>query len=148
MLEDITSPFPPAAPEFFPFVRKGFGSAVLIRAIEPFDESSAEIMRTYRLDVPWASQKLRGENFRVVLANGPGNTGVALGLDESEYKASRGGELSIFRDPFELYRRSEDCFPLRTARIGLDEMYKRFAKDEPDRAAHKDAKAHQERLQR
>jgi DNA-3-methyladenine glycosylase len=128
--------------------REGVGSAVLIRAIEPFDQSSAEIMRAHRLEVPGASKELRGENFRAVLANGPAKTGDALGLEESEHKLSRSGQLLIFREPFELYRRSEDCSPLPTARIGLDEMYKRFVKDEPDRAAQKDAKAHQERLWR
>lgn len=128
--------------------RKGFGSAVLIRAIEPFDDSSAEIMRTYRLDVPWASQDLRGENFRSVLANGPANTGDALGLDESEHKASRNGQLSIFRDPFELYHRSVDTTPLPTVRIGLDKMYDKFVEDEPARAAHKDAIPHKQRLWR
>jgi 3-methyladenine DNA glycosylase Mpg len=128
--------------------RKGFGSAVLIRAIEPFDESSAEVMRTYRLDVPGASKKLRGEKFWSVLANGPANTGDALGLDETEHEASRNGELSIIQDPFELYRRSEGCAPLPTTRIGLNAMYKRFVRDEPERAAHKDAKTHQERLWR
>lgn len=125
--------------------RKGFGSAVLIRAIEPFDENSAEIMRTYRLDVPWASKKLRGENFWAVLANGPGKAGDALGLDESEHKLSRSGQLSIFRDPFELYHRSGDCCPLPTARIGLEKMYRKFVRGEPDRAAHKDAGTHQQR---
>ncbi|MCK1417623.1 DNA-3-methyladenine glycosylase [Bradyrhizobium sp. CW4] len=125
--------------------RKGFGSAVLIRAVEPFDQSSAEIMRTYRLDVPWASKKLRGENFKAVLANGPGNTGDALGLDESDQKLSTRGQLSIFRDPFELYRRSEDCSPLPTARKGLDKMYERFVRTEPERATHEDTEAHRQR---
>ena len=128
--------------------RKGFGSAVLIRAIEPFDDSSAKIMWANRLDVKGASEELRGENFRAVLANGPANVGDALGLEESEHKLSGSGLLSIFRDPFELYCRSEDCSPLPTARIGLDRMYQRFVRDEPERAAHKDAKAHQERLWR
>jgi DNA-3-methyladenine glycosylase len=128
--------------------RKGFGSAVLIRAIEAFDDSSAEIMRANRIDVKGASKELRGENFRAILANGPAKVGDALGLDETERKLSERSLLSIFRDPFELYRRSEHCSPRPTTRVGLDVMYQRFAKDEPGRAAHKDAKAHQERLWR
>lgn len=128
--------------------RKGFGSAVLIRAIEPFDDSCAELMQAYRLEVPGASKVLLGQNFRSVLANGPAKAGDALGLDESERKLSMSGQLSIFREPFELYHRSEDCSPLPTERIGLDEMYKRFVRDEPARADHKDATAHKGRLWR
>lgn len=102
-------------------------------------------MRAYRLEVPGASKELRGENFMAVLANGPGNVGDSLGLDDSEYKLSKSGQLAIFRDPFELYHRSEPCSPLATARKGLDKMYERLVRDDSGRAGHKDAEAHLKR---
>ena len=124
---------------------KGFGSAVLIRAIEPFDDNCAEIMRAYRLDAPGASEDLNGDNFRTVLSNGPAKVGDALGLDESEHELSKRELLTVIREPFELYHRSETCSPISTADKGLDRMYERFIRNEPARAGHEDADAHLQR---
>lgn len=125
--------------------RKGFGSAVLIRAIEPLDQSCAQVMKEYRLVPRGASKELRGENFMKILANGPANVGDALGMTSSEHDLSENGRLTIFRDPFELYQRSNSCSPLPTAREGLDKMYQKFLRDEPARASHPDAQAHMQR---
>jgi 3-methyladenine DNA glycosylase Mpg len=122
--------------------RKGFGSAVLIRAIEPLDQECAEAMKAYRLDAPGASEDLKGANFRAILSNGPAKVGDALGLDESEHDLSKREMLTIIRAPFVLYHRSDDCSPIPTPRKGLDRMYEKFVKEEPTRAGHKDADAH------
>src|SRR5258706_337119 len=67
--------------------------------------TSALKSRGYRLDAAGASKELHGDDFRTVLANGPGKVGDSLGLDKPEYELSKGGQLTIFRDPFELCHR-------------------------------------------
>jgi DNA-3-methyladenine glycosylase len=122
--------------------REGFGSAVLIRAIEP--TVGFEVMRSRRM-IHSTAKKLRDDiNYKACLTNGPANLCDALGLDDEHYKLSLVGS-SVFEPPFELWSSREIVNSTSSRRYGLEKQLVKMKKLGWPRAESPEAQSHLER---
>lgn len=117
---------------------KGFGSALLIRAITPC--CNPKVM--YKRRIAFKRWKVfNDKTHRLMhLCNGPSILCEALAVDGEHYKKSKEG-LSLFGSPFEIREAIEKPKLICGIRIGLDAQFKRWKKEQPDRASSTDINA-------
>lgn len=107
---------------------EGFGSAVLLRALEPL--SGLEIMRQRRIEgaqaVGLQAKDLKGASYLKHLCSGPAKLCEALGIDKSL------DGHSLYAPPFELYARADEPTIRRGPRVGVtkaQDVLRRYAMD-------------------
>jgi DNA-3-methyladenine glycosylase len=119
--------------------REGFGSAVLVRAIEP--TVGLETMRTRRMRYSESKDLRDDAKYKKTLTNGPANLCDALGISDDHYKASLVG-TSIVEDPFELWSPNEPSTIIASQRYGLDKQLMKMEKAGLPRVKLPDVQAH------
>jgi DNA-3-methyladenine glycosylase len=110
--------------------RAEFGSAVLIRALEPA-AATEKIMRDRR--EPYGPKDLTEFN----LCNGPANTSEALGIGDALHRRTQENAVSLFAAPFDLRMRTKTREVVCGPRIGIA---KQFEREPLDRRSSPDAR--------
>ena len=112
--------------------RKGFGSAVLIRAILPTCHPEIMLRRRRIANSP---QKYLEDTkpWETQLCNGPAVLCEALGINEQHYAKSKDG-MSLFDadSPFKIHEALEKPKSISGIGIGLDKQYERWKKQQSD----------------
>jgi DNA-3-methyladenine glycosylase len=98
--------------------RNGFGSAVLIRAIEPVRATEAIMIKRRE---PSGPKNLTEFN----LCNGPQNICQALGIADALYNLSQTQPVSLFAAPFDLRKRTKSREIVCGPRIGIAKQFER-----------------------
>lgn len=122
--------------------RKGFGSAVLIRAIQP--TIGFDVMRRRRKKYSTLKRLDDDATYKSYLTNGPANLCEALGLDDEHYTSSLIGS-SVFDPPFELWSPQEAVNTRSSQRYGLDKQLRKMKKLGWPRAELLDVQCHLKR---
>jgi DNA-3-methyladenine glycosylase len=122
--------------------RKGFGSAVLIRALKPI--AGVDVMRHRRMRHYQAKYLKDDATYQKYLCNGPSNLCEALGIDEKYHALSLDG-LSALELPFELTSSCGEASSIASQRHGLDKQLARLSKAGSPRAEMPETQSHLER---
>jgi DNA-3-methyladenine glycosylase len=110
--------------------RAEFGSAVLIRALEPA-AATERIIRERRR--PYGPKDLTEFN----LCNGPANTSEALGIGDALHGRTQENAVSLFSAPFDLRMRTKTREIVCGPRIGIA---RQFEREPVDRRSSPEAK--------